>query len=187
MSGIFRRELASYADSHRDQVNGLMHIIGNPILFVAVVLPLSLLPVTVFGVQTSAAPLLVIPALILWMAFDFAIGLAIVVTAIPLLWIAAAIAGHVSVAGVWIIAVAMFVIGWTLQIVGHQVFEHKRPSLLDDPLHMLISPMYIYAKLFVALGFRPDLAAILQKSSQQLSRGSALHSGEGPADVGQHP
>jgi hypothetical protein len=26
--------------------------------------------------------------------------------------------------------------------------------------------MYIFAKLFVALGLRPDLAAILQKSSQ---------------------
>jgi uncharacterized membrane protein YGL010W len=31
---------------------------------------------------------------------------------------------------------------------------------------MLISPMYIFAKLFVAFGLRPDLAAVLQKSSQ---------------------
>jgi uncharacterized membrane protein YGL010W len=172
MSDIFRRELASYADSHRDQVNGVMHIIGNPILFVAVVLPLSLLPVTVFGVQTSAAPLLVIPALILWMVFDVGIGLAIVATAIPLLLAAAAIASHVSIAWVWIIAVGLFVLGWALQIVGHQVFERKRPSLLDNPLHMLISPMYVFAKLFIALGFRPDLAAILQ---------------EGRIHLGQHP
>ena len=170
MNDIFRRELASYADSHRDQVNGVMHIVGNPILFVAVVLPLSLLPVTVFGVQTSAAPLLVIPALILWMTFDVAIGLAIVATAIPLLLAASAIAGHVSVTWVWIIAVALFVLGWALQIVGHQVFERKRPSLLDNPLHMRISPMYVFAKLFIALGFRPDLAAILQDGRVRVGR-----------------
>ena len=48
MSGIFHRQLPEYADYHRDQRSCLMHIIGNPILFVAAVLPLSLLSVTVF-------------------------------------------------------------------------------------------------------------------------------------------
>ena len=165
MSGIFHRQLAEYADCHRDQRNCLMHIIGNPILFIAAVLPLSLLPITIFGVETSAAPLLVIPALILWVAWDIGLGLAIVVTAIPLLFVAAAIANHVSVAAVWIITALLTIIGWALQIVGHQFFEQRRPALLDNPIHMLISPMYLFAKLFVALGFRRDLAALLQKSS----------------------
>ena len=165
MSGIFHRQLAEYADCHRDQRNCLMHIIGNPILFIAAVLPLSLLPITIFGVETSAAPLLVIPTLILWVAWDIGLGLAIVVTAVPLLFVAAAIANHVSVAAVWIITALLTIIGWALQIVGHQFFEQRRPALLDNPIHMLISPMYLFAKLFVALGFRRDLAALLQKSS----------------------
>jgi len=168
MSGIFHRQLAEYADYHRDQRNCLMHIIGNPILFVAAVLPLSLLSVTVFGVQTSAAVLLVIPAPILWISWDVGLGLAIVATAIPLLLIATIIANHVSVAAVWIIATLLTVIGRALQIVGHQFFEQRRPALLDNPIHMVISPMYLFAKLFVALGFRRDLAALLQKSSAQL-------------------
>jgi uncharacterized membrane protein YGL010W len=191
MTDYFRRQLAYYADAHRDHVNSIMHIIGNPILFVAVVLPLCLLPVTVFGIQTSAAPLLVIPALMLWTAWDVAIGLAIVVTAISLLYAAAAIAAHVSVAWVWIIAVGLFVLGWALQIVGHQVFERRQPTLLNNPVQMLISPMYIFAKLFIALGFRPDLAAVLQKSSQPVSlgasSGSALYPADGGTDVGQAP
>ena len=143
-----------------------MHMIGNPILFVAVVLPLSLLPVSVLGVKISAAPLLTIPALILWMAWDIIIGLAIVVTSIPLLFAAGAIAIHVSILWVWVIAVGLFVLGWALQIVGHQLFEGKRPTLLNNPVQMLISPMYMFAKLFVALGLRPDLAAVLQNLSQ---------------------
>jgi uncharacterized membrane protein YGL010W len=165
MSGIFHRQLAEYAEYHRDQRNCLMHIIGNPILFVAAVLPLSLLSVTVFGVQTSAAALLAIPALILWISWDTGLGLAIVAAAIPFLLVATIIANHVSVVAVWTITALLTVIGWALQIVGHQFFEKRRPALLDNPIHMLISPMYLFAKLFVALGFRRDLAALLQKSS----------------------
>jgi uncharacterized membrane protein YGL010W len=165
MRRIFQRQLAEYADYHHDQRNCLMHIIGNPILFVAAVLPLSLLSVTLFGVQTSAAVLLVIPALILWISWDIGLGLAIVAAAIPLLLIATIIANQVSVAGVWIITALLTVIGWALQIVGHQFFEQRRPALLDNPIHMLISPMFLFAKLFVALGFRRDLAALLQTSS----------------------
>jgi uncharacterized membrane protein YGL010W len=165
MSGTFRRQLAEYADYHRDERNCLMHIIGNPILFLAAVLPLSLLSIPLFGMQTSVAALLVIPALILWTAWDVGLGLAIVAAAIPLLLAAGSIANHVSVAAVWIITVFLTVVGWGLQIVGHQIYEKRRPALLDNPIHMLISPMYLFAKLFVALGFRRDLAALLQKSS----------------------
>jgi uncharacterized membrane protein YGL010W len=59
--------LPIYANAHRDQVNSVIHIIGNPLLFMAVMLPLCLLPVSVFGFQTSAQ-LLVIPALMPWIA-----------------------------------------------------------------------------------------------------------------------
>jgi uncharacterized membrane protein YGL010W len=187
MSGFFQRQLAVYAECHRDWNNCLMHIIGNPILFLAAVLPLSLVPVPVLGIQTNLGTLLVIPALLLWMSWDVAIGLAIVVTAIPLLWVAALIASHVSVTWVWIITVALIVIGWAMQIVGHQYFERRKPALLDNPVHMLISPMYVFAKLYVALGLRPDLAAILQQSSGQITRGASLYPSEGPADLGQHP
>ena len=133
MANYFHRQLGYYAEAHRNRVNSVMHMIGNPILFVAVVLPLSLLPVSVLGVKISAAPLLTIPALILWMAWDIIIGLAIVVTSIPLLFAAGAIAIHVSILWVWVIAVGLFVLGWALQIVGHQLFEGKRPTLLDNP------------------------------------------------------
>lgn len=186
MTDYFQRQLAYYADAHRDQVNSVMHMIGNPILFVAVVLPLCLLPVTVLGVQTSAAPLLVIPALLLWTTWDIAIGLAIVVASIPLLFAAHVIASHVSVLWVWIIAVGLFVLGWALQIVGHQLFEGKRPTLLANPVQMLISPMHIFAKLFVTLGLRPDLAAILQKS-QLTSLGPPRYPVESRADASRTP
>jgi uncharacterized membrane protein YGL010W len=167
MTEYFRRQLANYADAHRDQANSVMHTIGNPILFVAGVRPLCLLPATVFGVQMSAAPLLSIPALMLWTAWDLGIGLAIVVSSIPLLLVAGAVAGHFSTLWVWLIAAGLFAFGWALQIIGHWLFEGNRPALLENPVQMLISPTYIFAKLFIATGLRPDLAAVLQKSRQR--------------------
>ena len=187
MSRFFRRQLAAYADYHRDSRNCAMHIVGNPILFLAAVLPPSLLSVAAFGVQTNAAALLVAPALILWIVFDVGIGLAIVGAAIPLLFAAAMIASHAGAAWVWTITGGLIVAGWALQIIGHSLFEHRRPALLDNPIHMLISPMFIFAKLFIALGFRRDLAAVLHKPSQQMSHDSSLFRGEGWADSGQHP
>jgi uncharacterized membrane protein YGL010W len=117
------------------------------------------------------------------MAFDFGIGLAIVVSAIPLLIAADIIAKNVSLVWLWIITILLVVIGWAMQIVGHQMFEGRKPALLDNPIHMLMSPMYIFAKLYVALGFRPDLAAIVGKSPEP----APLFAGDSPADLGRHP
>ena len=142
-----------------------MHIIGTPLLFLAAVLPLSLLSVTVWGMSTTAAALLVVPALIFWMVHDLAIGAAIACAVIPLLMMAAITTEHVGVAWVWATTAMLIVVGWSLQIVGHSFFEQRRPTLLDNPLHMLMSPMFIVAKLFVTLGFRRDLAAVLSEQA----------------------
>jgi uncharacterized membrane protein YGL010W len=146
MNEVFWRQFAAYADYHRDKRNCAMHIIGTPLLFLAAVLPFSLLSVTVWGMSTNAAALLVIPALIFWMLLDLAIGAAIACAVIPLLITAAITVKLVGVAWVWATIAMLIVIGWSLQIVGHSFFERRRPALLDNPLHMLMSPMFIVAK-----------------------------------------
>ena len=162
MSNIFGRQLAAYVECHREKRNCAMHIIGTPLLFFAALLPFSLLSVTAFGLRTTAAALLVIPVLTFWMVLDLTIGVVIACAAIPLLITAAIAAKHVAVAWVWAATVILVVVGWSLQIFGHSVFEQRRPALLDNPLHMLISPMLIVAKLLVALGFRCDLAGFIR-------------------------
>jgi uncharacterized membrane protein YGL010W len=55
------------------------------------------------------------------------------------------------------------------QIIGHQVFERRQPALIDNPSHLLLGPMFVMAKLFIALGFRGDLAAIIAPTPSAVS------------------
>lgn len=41
-----------------------------------------------------------------------------------------------------------------LLTIGHLVFERRRPAMIDNPAHLLVGPMFVAAKLVVALGSR---------------------------------
>lgn len=143
-----------------------MHVFGIVFLFLAAVLPLSLWPITVLGFQASAATVAVVPVLIYWFLLDFALGAAILAAAIVLLSAAAAIVSNVTTAGMWSLTAVLIVIGIAAQTIGHRVFERRHPALVDNPTHLLLGPMFVMAKLFIALGFRRDLALIIQGHPQ---------------------
>ena len=104
---------------------------------------------------------MVLPVLVYWLALDPPLGLAIVAAAVLLLSTASAIVANVGVAGVWTLAAILAVSGVTAQVVGHKVFEQRKPSMADHPVHFLLGPMFVMAKLFIAFGSRRDLAAII--------------------------
>lgn len=164
MSAFLRRQLTDYVEYHRDPMNCALHVVGIVILFLGAVLPLSLLPVTIFGLQLNLGILLAIPVLIYWILLDIPIGLAIAASAALLLFTAATIANHASVTVVLAITVVLIVIGVAMQIIGHQVFERRQPALVDNPTHLLLGPVFVMAKLFISLGFRDDLAAVIQQN-----------------------
>ena len=172
MNDFFRRQLTAYAGYHRDERNRVTHTFGIPIIIFAVALPLSLWPLSLFGIPLNAATVLAIPAMAAWILLDAGIGLALLAVIVPLLLVAAMVASHASPMAVWFLAGILFVAGWTLQIVGHARFEHGKPALLDNPMHLLIGPMFIVAKLLVALGFRSDLAPAVAPGTRQGSEAS---------------
>ena len=185
MNYYFRRQLADYVEYHRDPWNGVMHVFGILFLFLAAVLPLSLWSVPALGAYVTAATIMVLPVLIYWLLLDAALGMAIVGAAVLLLLVAALIVDHVSVAGVWSIAAVLIIVGVASQIVGHRLFERRQPALMDNPTHLLLGPMFVMAKLFIALGFRQDLAVIVQPVPHAVPRGSSGYAGEGQGEP--HP
>ena len=83
-----------------------------------------------------------------------------------LLSAAAVIVSHATTAGLWSLTANLIVVGVVAQIIGHRVFERRQPALVDNPTHLLLGPMFVMAKLFIALGFRRDLAIIIQEHPQ---------------------
>ena len=161
MTGYFRRQLVDYVEYHRDPWNCLAHVFGIVFLFLGAVLPLTMWTLPGFGGHVTVAMLLALPVLIYWLALDPALGLAILCSAVALLSLAAAIVASASVAVVWALTAVLIVIGVTAQVVGHKVFEQRKPSMADHPAHFLLGPPFVMAKLFIALGFRHDLAVII--------------------------
>jgi uncharacterized membrane protein YGL010W len=163
-----------------------MHVFGIVFLFLAAILPFSSWLGPAFGVHITVAPLLVVPVLIYWFLLDAALGLAIVGAAVVLLSAAAAIVNHASAAEVWLISAVLIVIGFALQIVGHRLFERRQPALLDNPSHLLLGPMVVMAKLFIALGFRHDLAVVIQPLPQRAPHSSSLFADDRPGEPQRH-
>jgi uncharacterized membrane protein YGL010W len=171
MNAFFKRQLADYVEYHRDPWNCAMHVFGIVILFFAAILPLNLWPVHLLGAHTSLAPLMALPVLLYWLLLDAAIGAAILGFAVILLSAAAFVVHHASTTIVWSVTVPLIVLGIVFQVVGHRVFERRQPALVDNPSHLLLGPMFVVAKLFIALGFRSDLAAIIGPLPPQAPRG----------------
>ena len=76
------------------------------------------------------------------------------------------IVSHVTIITMWSLTAFLIAIGVASQIIGHRVFEGRQPALVDNPTHLLLGPMFVMAKLFIALGFRRDLAIIIHRHPQ---------------------
>lgn len=162
MGGFFQHQLAEYVEYHRDPRNCAMHVLGILLLFTGAVLPLTLWKISLFGLDISLAVILALPVLIYWMLLDPALGAGILLAAALLLSLASVITDQASSAMMWSIFCVLIVCGIGAQIVGHRVFEQRQPALVDNPSHLLLGPMFVMAKLFIALGFRRDLATIIE-------------------------
>lgn len=183
MTGYFRRQLADYVEYHRDPRNFILHVFGIIFLFLAAVLPLTAWSISVFGAEITIAALAVVPVLIYWLVLDAVLGIAIVGAVCLLLWTAGMIVDHSSVVGLWITTAVLIFFGVASQIVGHRVFERRQPALVDNPSHLLLGPMFVMAKLFIALGLRDDLAVIISPVPEHAPPSDTLYAtdtGGGP-------
>ena len=65
----------------------------------------------------------------------------------------------------------LLAIGTACLVVGHALFERRRPALADNLFQAFIAPMYFVAKILVALGFRPGLVDALNGVGADPSEG----------------
>lgn len=146
------RWLGNYSEDHRHPTNIAIHWICVPAILWTVIALLWVLPVPAMigraGLWAAAAMVLAIafylrlsrPLALAMLAAFVVFGLATealyrVLGAPQLMWL----------------AIAVFVVAWIGQFIGHKI-EGRKPSFLTDLAYLLIGPAWIMAKLMRRVG-----------------------------------
>jgi len=164
MHNWFRDQMAMYTAYHRDPRNCATHFVGVPLIVLALLIAMSLVPFTgLGGVPITLATLFLGAVLLMYVVAVPAMGLVATVVHIPLLWLAHDIAtGEGN--PVWFITAACFVCGWVIQFIGH-VFEGRRPALFDNLIQVFMAPGFLVAEALFACGLLRDLQEDLETRS----------------------
>lgn len=139
-----------YAQYHQTSGNQLTHMLGIPLIVIAVLGWLSSVwMVSPVAWQAAGVPLSllrwdlgvgVILVITLWYAsMDWRLGLPFGLVLYGLYWIGRALPNSAC----W----GFFIAGWIFQGVGHAVYEKKSPAFMKNAQHLLIGPIWIFAKL----------------------------------------
>jgi uncharacterized membrane protein YGL010W len=149
------RILASYGRFHRDPRNRRTHYFGVPAIIYAVLVALALAVPTPFGMPLPLDRLVVAAAAVGYLWLDIRLGLALSAVLVLLAGAAEATVTLGSSAALGMSAAA-FVLGWTLQLLGHRL-EGNRPAMLANLAQTLSAPIFLVAELGFALGCRRQL------------------------------
>jgi uncharacterized membrane protein YGL010W len=157
-------QLARYAAYHRDRRNIATHFIGIPMIVLSLAIMLSRPASTLDSLPFAVSPawLLFVGATIYYLRLDVTLGLAM-----------AAISAMCLAFGEWSAqtpttirlscGIALFVIGWIFQFVGHAAYEHKKPAFADDMIGLAIGPLFVLAEALFVLGWRPELRKEIER------------------------
>lgn len=133
--------LTHYGESHLNPTNEAIHLIAIPLIM------LSLLGL-LFSMHAAVAYVFAAASLIYYarLSWVFLVGMALL-TALALLLIHSL--------GIFLLplSLAVFIMAWIMQFVGHKI-EGKKPSFFEDVQYLWIGPVFVLSKLFLKMGWR---------------------------------
>ncbi len=153
-------QLSQYAAYHRDARNLVTHLIGIPMIVVAVVTLLSRPAFDVAGIALSPAVIVAAIAVGYYLMLDVRMGLAMLV-AIGLSVTAGQWFASLSTAGWLAWGIGLFVVGWVFQFVGHY-YEGRKPAFVDDIVGLIIGPLFVAAEIAFAFGLRHEVKSAIE-------------------------
>jgi uncharacterized membrane protein YGL010W len=148
--------MAFYEACHKHPANKLTHVIGIPMIVYSVLVPMSWLETSLAGFPLNAAMLFTAIVLAYYALQDAALAAGMLVCIIPLLY-SAFLTARLPLAAGFLFFTAFFIIGWIFQIIGHAVFEKRRPALTGNLFQLLIGPVFILAEGLYLIGLKHGL------------------------------
>ncbi len=142
MNQTMNELLDEYASNHQNKTNKLIHYFCVPVIFwsitamlwvvkIPVVENLAIVMTALISIYYISKDLMVTIQMIVFSILCLLLNAYFEKSGLPLLWI----------------AVALFVVAWIFQFVGHKI-EGKKPSFFKDLQFLLIGPAWIVNQLF---------------------------------------
>jgi uncharacterized membrane protein YGL010W len=155
------QNLTQYAAYHRDRRNLATHFVGVPMILFSIILALATAWIQVGPLAITLAAILSVASVVYYLMLD--VKLAITMAVVLLLMCAASseLTHRLDVGPALAWAGGIFVVGWAIQFVGHK-YEGMKPAFLDDAKQLLISPLFMCAEVYFALGMRDDLRRYIE-------------------------
>ncbi|HEY6843801.1 MAG TPA: Mpo1-like protein [Thermoanaerobaculia bacterium] len=118
---------ADYASHHQTKGNKWFHRFGIPLIMLTLIGMLARVP--------AAAIALIVVSEIVYAILDWRLAAIMLVVSAAFYFIGAALPFWINV--------ALFVLGWIFQFIGHSVYEKRQPAFLKNALHLLVGPLWI--------------------------------------------
>ena len=145
--------LGEYGESHANPTNKLLHWICVPLIVLAVMGLIWSIPVPdAFAARSpwlNWATLVALLAFVYYAALSAGLALGIALAFAVLFVVLNALQSLPW--PLWATSLAIFVVAWLGQFIGHAV-EGKRPSFFKDVQFLLIGPLWLVAALYRKLG-----------------------------------
>ncbi len=122
---------ADYASYHQTKGNKWFHRFGIPMIMLTLIGMLVRVKVG----PVDAAMILIALASVYYLALEWKLGLAMIAVSVAMYLAGAALPMAVNV--------ALFILGWILQFIGHSVYEKKQPAFFRNFVHLLVGPLWI--------------------------------------------
>lgn len=150
--------MAVYAAYHRHPMNRASHFIGVPVIVFSIMGLLDLVRFTdtTLGVYPLSLAL-VVTVLVLLYYYVLDIPLALFMTIVFGAMLFGVVALRDALPSTAMVAwthVGLFVGGWVLQLIGHGVWEKRRPALADNLFQVFVAPIFLATEFFFAIGLR---------------------------------
>jgi uncharacterized membrane protein YGL010W len=171
MISLFRSAselMVQYAHYHRDRRNIATHLVGIPLIVLSIGMLLALVSMDIAGQPVTLAALLWLFStlwyltrgnLLLGLATSAVNGALIALAHTPeaaagwglnLIWEVA-----------WFPGLAVFVIGWIIQFVGH-IYEGRKPAFVDDVVGLLVGPMFVVGEVLMMAGMLRNMHSLIE-------------------------
>ncbi|RZA34366.1 MAG: DUF962 domain-containing protein [Lysobacteraceae bacterium] len=144
----------SYSGDHRNDTNQLIHVFAVPAILWSVVALIWCIPV--FGTMFQNGIWAGLAMFATWMFYNRLsrpIGYGMLVAFFTIGCSCRLIEHTYGIGTLLYAAIAVFVVAWIAQFVGHKI-EGKKPSFFTDLVYLLIGPIWVLSKFYRKMGWK---------------------------------